>query len=297
MERSKWEVIECGIDYITLTAKTPHSIQKLKLWSDTQFFQQQRLGNKLKPSGPMGYDGFQCGPVFGGARVDGFMLRVSGPTAQQAFMDCCSNDVHTTRIDLQFTARIKPFPEDLAIVLADQTIENRKTLDGKNWSKLHLHKTFGDGDTLNIGKRGCRQFGRVYNKYAESADSSYIDCWRFEVEYKQEMAPLVAAWCKTQEGLCQIGVRAYSQFLAWGVPLPVLFDGDYIAPITIGKHKTDAERKMQWLHKQVAPTIRWLMANGYEDALEDWQTQWYDEDVEVPRMTRELTQVKELEGK
>jgi hypothetical protein len=100
------------------------------------------------------------------------------------------------------------------------------------------------------------------------------------VEYKQEMAPLIAAWCKTPGALGQIGVRAYSQFIEWGVPLPVLFDGDYVAPISIGKHNSDAETKLAWLHRQVAPTIRWLAQNGYEEAVDEWRRDWYNEGVE-----------------
>jgi DNA relaxase NicK len=280
METKDWTLIESGYDYVTMTAKTSEDIMLLKNWADTAMLKIHLQGNEIKPSSPMGYVGWQVGAVFGGSRHDGYMLRVSGAGAAEAFLACYSGSVRVTRLDIQVTLRCSVDYDRYAEDLAQATFSNRKTLTGKNWPKLNLHNAFGEGDTLKVGKRHCRRYGRIYNKWMETGEEYYRNCWRFEVEYKRQMATIYADALRGCNDLREIGVRTFDQLSGWGVPYPICSMASNGEPLAGPKKETDADRKLRWIKKQVTPTIGWLREMGYEGELADLIAGWYTDDVQ-----------------
>lgn len=276
MESANWEVQGAGIDYITLTGSSPKGMKVLKDYADAQFLHLERLGFHVKPSAPMGYQGWQVGPVFGGARQDGYMLRVSGQDAQQAYQACFCDYVHCTRLDLQLTLRSLPGLPGWAKWSAYGIDSLRSQAKPCNWARPHFHDNFGHGDTLNIGARQSDKYGRLYDKEMESLDPNYERCWRYEVEYKGDYAVSYARRLATSSNISQDSAAiVLGQWQAWCVPTPKV-SITVATPLAIDTIETDLDRKLAWLHKQVAPTVRKLAEAGRHEDIDKWLAACYD---------------------
>lgn len=275
MDTANWEVHSSGIDYVTLTASSPRGIHILKEYADARFAFLERQGFHVKHSAPMGYSGWQVGPVFGGARQDGYMIRVSGQDAQEAFQACWCEYVNITRLDLQLTLRSYPGLPMWAKWSAYQIETLRSTSQQCNWAKPHYHDHFGHGDTLNIGSRQSEKYGRLYDKEMESLDPDYERCWRYEVEYKGSSAQAYAKEMMDAQSISQRAAQVVlGQFAAWCVPLPKV-SLDKTDPLTIDKIESDVERKLNWLRKQVAPTVRKIIELGGQAEIDEWVRSCY----------------------
>lgn len=275
MEKANWEVHGSGIDYVTLTAKSPHGIKILKEYADARFSFLERSGFSIKPSSPMGYSGWQVGSTFGGIRSDGYMLRVSGQDAQEAFSTCFCEYTHITRLDVQLTVRSWPGMPQWAKWSAYQIESVRSSMDQQHWAKPHFHDNFGNGDTLNIGARQSDKYGRLYDKEMESLDPNYERCWRYEVEYKGDYASMYAKELKASKDISRRCAEiVLGQWSSWGVPIPSV-KIEKATPIIIDRIETDVERKLAWLHRQVAPTIRMLVQAGATEGIDEWLRSCY----------------------
>jgi hypothetical protein len=265
-----------GVDYVTLTAKTPASIGKLKMYGDAQVALLEREGFHVKPSRPMGYDGWQVGPVFLGARFDGFMLRVSGQMAHEAAR-LWDEDIHCTRLDVQAT--LKHFPAwspwgkiSLGVAEAYQKANPRRG----GYPHGRLEDGRGKGDTVKVGSRTSDRYGRLYDKEKESLDPVYDGCWRYEVEYKGDYALLA---CRTlrasQFSAREAGRMALAEYKAWGYPIPET-ELQMCEPLAVDSPKSDVERRKAWLRRQVGPTILSLLAQGEVAFVDSWVASLYN---------------------
>ncbi len=128
------------------------------------------------------------------------------------------------------------------------------------------------GETLYIGSRRSDQFGRLYDKAAEEANTALFGRkWRYEVEYKDRRAQNVMKALIEPEK--RVPLPALIQNAVWWWfderNIPPLFDRAYnqrVAFETSGKI-TDTSRQLTWLTKQVQPTVKRLLAQGEEDAV------------------------------
>jgi len=261
-------LVSSGLDWITCTTDLDQGYKHIRSIFERVASQRERLGDKPKAGGFQGYAGHSCGPVFLGKRDDGALLKVSGEVAGNVWPAINHDLVHFTRLDQQATVRlVDDFPE-LAQVLADlryaQWYENRpeprKETD-KIKPKQRHEGGYGEGDTLYIGSRGSPRFGRVYDKAAESGDAWFERCWRFEVEFKRVMAPLVADVLRGAPNPQELGLSILKgQFEDWGIQCPVNATELLVAG-SIGRREPDNDRSLAWLRDQVSPTVERLLGS------------------------------------
>jgi len=272
---ANWLVQGAGVDYVTMTANTPATILWLKRYADAQFAMLEADGFHVKPSKPMGYDGWQCGPVFGGARVDGYMLRVSGQAANEAF-GLWHEDIHITRLDVQATLKSIPGqPEwgkwSIAMAEANQSARPRRG----GYPHARLEDGRGKGDTVKVGSRTSDRYGRLYDKEMESLSPEYEGCWRYEIEYKGDYAVMAARHLRAASSLTSAaGALALAEYRNWQFDVPGVSLED-ARPLAIDEPKSDVDRQKSWLRRNVGPTILRLLVGGEHAFVDNWIAELY----------------------
>jgi DNA relaxase NicK len=266
-----YEVMEAGVDYLTISA-LPHQVAVIKKAAAKLCGQRERLGDQGKSSSALGYDGIQVGPVFFGIREDNRgLLRVSGPTAGEAFALVGKLGLHFTRIDIQMTIRPAGGLDnpDLAKTVLRESNERRAAKPVKNYAHVRLIDGNGRGDTAMIGSRSSGRYGRIYDKAAESGDERYDRCWRYELEFKQEYADEVRdilSQCVDVEGA--VVDIIHTQMHIWEVP-SFINRAHSKALRGAPSLPTDNERSLHWLRTQVLPTYKRLQEAGMQAELDE----------------------------
>lgn len=281
MDNIKWIFHSSGIDWLTLTFSKETAQNGLEEIIFKHMEQKERDGDEFKPGSALGYDGFRAGSIFYGVRADGCMLRVSGITASELFGAIGGYNVRCTRIDIQSTYKCIPGMPMWAAWQASLVEGLRAEKKPCNWPKLTHINGFGQGDTVTVGSRSSDKYGRIYDKEMESLDPDYQGCWRYEVEYKGDYAQACFEALSKGGSLprnCESLVS--SQFALWCLPVPMVAPDD-VSALVLPRETTDAARRLAWLRKQVMPTIKKLLAQGYDKEIDEWLKDCYDTFVDV----------------
>lgn len=253
-----------GVDAITVVGQDHHSA--LLFYNEyenvkTRLDQQEKQD---KPWGMHGYRGKQCGSVRVGLKDDKTILMVTGPQAERVFAVSRTVAVKYTRIDLQVTLKLETPVRMWAYnhYHSDNLTSVRER--GKMYMSLINSPT---GDTLYLNKRTSPTFGRMYDKSREY-EEVLGKVWRFEVEAKEEhcdklgrileylgeyedvAADYVAGWYSDREVCVPVGIRD-------GISLPKL-----------AEKITSNAQKLEWLRRQVAPSIQELIQVGLREDVE-----------------------------
>lgn len=271
-----WVHHSSGVDYLRVTAPDEATGAKLKSMFTLAAIRKQAEGYEQNVANRLGYNGWVAGPWFYGVRDDGFMLQVSGPDSGTAMAQIKGYDVNCTRIDVQHTLQCACYLPLWGGRQAILTNSARVEAGGQNWAKIRHLNTFGEGDTVTIGSRSSDKYGRLYDKAIEALDPYYERCWRYEVEYKGIYAP--AAYARLQAGqdlAADAAGLVGAQFAAWLMPLPIMQGvGDFRLPADTTK--SDRARKLEWIRKQVVPTMVKLLDLGAEEELDEIIKTVYD---------------------
>jgi DNA relaxase NicK len=258
-----------GVDWLTITAKSPDARRAMMLESERLADALQQIGEELRDWRFCGYVGKRIGSLRYGFRSDSSLIMLSGQDAfanWQAFVDMAEN---VTRLDLAVTVETDiPWIGLVSRLYAWMTYDNPdgRATDGRKITKIENN---AGGATLYIGSRASDQYGRLYDKAAESGIEELRQrLWRYEVEFKRDRAG------KALKGL----VRAYRESAVDHVQAirntvwtwfdcrncPPIFDrnGDALS-LELEARVTSTEATLQWLSRQVAPSIARLATAGY----------------------------------
>lgn len=254
--------VEAAVDYVTLTARPGVGAELLGRIYNSHRQMLVPDGFHVKPLRLMGYEAEKCGPLTYGWRHDGFILRVSGPRANDIVGAIDTKIVNCTRIDVQLTFKVYTNKDAHIKAVFEATKQLNSTRTGGRPAKIKLIDGNGDGDTMMIGSRQSARYGRIYDKAAESLDPNYSNCIRYEVEYKDELANACLLRIQTaSNGAQALREVVSSQFAAWGVPVPIeATSSDALA--WVPREESDAERSERWLFAQVLPTLVRLIDSG-----------------------------------
>jgi hypothetical protein len=264
------EYIEGGIDWLTLTLPADEPTGELWIQQGLRVIDTiGRGGYEIKPRSMQGYYGASAGNCFVGSREDGHMMQLTGAHANDHFASVFRLDAHVSRIDVQCTAKFKVMPTNIAIRSYGDASTNNKTLPEGRRRRLVIIRGNDGGDTFYLGSPSSDQRGRIYNKAVQSESPKYARCWRYEVVYRNDLAtqlsrtvpyPLEtrAKWAEEmvyrwydKRGVHNCGIdHEIDVYLPLSSPIP-----------------SDVERKLNWLHKQVGPTVRYLIEAGYRDTI------------------------------
>lgn len=255
-------LVGAGIDWLTLTATTEPAATHLILEGEKTHYSEEGDGNESVPWRAQGYVGTKRGETAYGRRADGAILVLSGPNAHARLDIAAYAGVRCTRADVQATYRLR---NDRGGVALHEYLDALERPDSaRNGAKLTLITGSDGGSTMYVGSRRSDAYARLYDKWVESGGTYPVGSWRWEVEFKGELAGNVVT--------CMLGAADRSRaavdimrnyFMERGFPAPGVPYGT-ILPGPIHRATTDRERKLEWLRSQCRPSVDWLRAVGAE---------------------------------
>lgn len=258
-----------GIDWITAFCGKDWSDN---IWPDFDTLDalaSDQLGAREEAWAKQGFLGTKHGCVAAGERSDGTLREVTGGTANR-YCEMVADSYHLlrpSRLDIAFTFRLRAHRRALAssyYATGSSSRGGRCRPRGRS-----LYTSTEGGETLYIGSATSDTRIRLYDKDAEQKGKEpYERCWRFELQLRRGAAQTVwAAYHNSQDrsrtlrGFCkaQCEREAILGFIDW--------DSDGIKLAAPERPAPELERRLEWLSKQVAPTVRDLTAQGYLPAV------------------------------
>lgn len=261
------EVVAAGVDWITATANRQAGAGLLAnvAWMTVQ--RAARNGAKLRKWRWNDYVGQATEHAAWGIREDSVCCRLSSWVACTYWRDVYQAARKVTRLDVQVTVRPEPPEPRLALEHGDECA---------NWAqhrprppKILKREGIPAGHSVDIGKGSSAQYGRIYDKYAESGDDQWVDCWRYEVEVKDRLATRLAdALGAEQHAERACVVYVHDWFAGRGIR-PVFSRRGGVVRLAREGATDPVPRRLKWLTEQVAPAIAELCATGH--AVEAWK--------------------------
>lgn len=255
---SACELVSSGIDWITCVTKDPKRTGNML--ESAVYLARERVesGFRQKGWGMAGFSGFATSGVQFGQRNHEGIVRLSGEVSHLLWRKYYEMADSVTRLDVECTTR--------GSRLADKRVK-RHWQQARRFERrapqrgtVTLITGARTGNTLYLGKRSSLQYGRAYDKGAESKRPEYANCVRYEVEMKGEIAARCAADLYAGFGLENAYIPIVSGFFSSrGISFPLEGPGKSyktcrILPTELGR--------LRWLQNQVQPTVRHLVACG-----------------------------------
>lgn len=263
-------IVSAGVDYLTLTATAAHN--QAALWEHGESFMAHMVegqGAEVKPAEVMGYRGFQVEAVMLGKRDDSVMLRASSDTADDLWRFVLQRERcwNVRRIDAQVTGQFADDREGYGRTVEAQALAHRERQKSGSHGRIETHRGNGRGDSCTIGARSSGRYLRCYDKTREQRNEVAPGLWRWEVEYKAELAvktaELVSCAASSRGAIIAL---VESEFKRKGVNVPWR-SGEALRVPTVGLGKTDDEKRLRWLIMQVKPVVGRLVKAYGQDVI------------------------------
>src|SRR5882672_300149 len=253
-------IVSAGIDYISATMAYGENgaIERL---SDN--------GDPINHTKRNGYTGFAVGGSFIGEGLQGYFCNISGERAQDGFSVVSKYSPHYSRFDVQCTVR-KPATGRFTAGIARSAVAVSNTKLGKQSQRnATLIEDLRGGATCYVCSKKSEQFARIYNKDVESGEERYKDCWRYEVQLKNNLATQAAGLFKTSEYTQP--EQSASFVRQWlkkrGVAVPWTAAAELHALPSEVNNPSDVDNRLRWLREQVQPSLRRLIKLGLRDSI------------------------------
>ena len=257
-----------GVDYFTITCQLSNAEQ---VWKQAKRIAQDLDGAlKQRQWRFFGYQGFVYSAgssghfAYGdsGSELQGAIVQASGEMAQRYVTTFFMDVARWSRIDLTVDCELKTPEPTLCLGYYDWIIANT----GKSRRYSLIQSNLG-GQTLYVGSRASEEFGRVYDKGAESGGGFPLGAlWRYEVELKGDAAKsaassLMSHTLRQSSTTHAIAVTVFDWFDRRNVPPRFsrrLSDGLDLKAVATNR----GSDRLVWLRKQVSPTVRDMLASG-----------------------------------
>jgi DNA relaxase NicK len=267
---SQGEVIDAGIDYLSLTMRNDNpNVQAWHNAANAYLQEISALGVEMNASRRLGYEGYSVGGSFVGMRERDATAIFSGERAKSAFDRLYRNDTHVSRLDIQVSFRFNVTNNNVAQVARNSVSRANNTISAARQRNATLMEDLRGGATCYVGTRTSEQFARIYNKDAESGAKEYERVWRYEVQLKNKLAvklaEQVASATYTSSNHALVFVKQWLSHR--GVSTPWKADAELLPLPKTSKPDTQIEAKLDWLRTQVRPALRVLLKYGLRDAI------------------------------
>lgn len=264
------ERVTSGLDWISASYSADAIDYELIIdrWQQL-LIEQVESDYKAQPAYLNGYQGARTRYLFFGTRDDGCHIQVTSGMADELFPAIWRDGVHFSRIDMQTTIKYdKEIPDEAAKIYSNINRRNRDLPANKRITSRYFTSNRG-GSTVYIGSGKSRQYGRIYDKYAESGEERYRHAWRYEIVLKDNLATHIAQKTPfSHDRRAQTAINyTYEWFRARGIRIRALSNVEWVSIDTPEIPPSDAASKLKWLETQVAPSVRWLTERGYRDSV------------------------------
>jgi hypothetical protein len=252
-----------GVDALTYTTRT--GLGAVAINAILLDYMEQYPDLEKKAFTFQGAKGFSMGSMRYAARRDRFgrlewaILMMTGNEAGN-LLRFRELDLKPTRVDLRVDVVLREcvpdLPEKLFAVRKDES-------DGR------LIKSLTGMTYYPTEKRGATYYGRIYDKSPEyGRDLGFV--FRFEVEVKREAAASLVdnMLVSRNDGEMEQYIQDTTFGIFWDkwrVPSPK----PGIKPVInyVSGSISSPEKKLEWLRRNVAPTVKYLSRMGYNDEL------------------------------
>ena len=175
-----------GVDWLSASCNSARGMQALMDWRDERFTALVGEGNQLKHLHAHGRRGWAVGGASLLLGRNDVLVVLSGDRAREDWRLVAGAATNISRLDLQATTGPGAGGRHLA-ERSYRTLAGFPPRRGKRPAASLLTTSKG-AETLYLGQRISDQFGRLYDKGAESGDAHYSGCWRYEVVLKRRYA-------------------------------------------------------------------------------------------------------------
>lgn len=250
-----------GVDWITVVGLDEAKLGSLLQLGHDLVTVGMRRGFERRGWGMSGFSGFASSGVQYGVRGKEVIVRLSGDLAHTHWRKAYALGTNCTRVDFECTTRVDG-DADARVARAYAAARRHSRRKANGPTVAFITSTRG-GNTCYLGSRHSQAFGRVYNKHAQSRESRWSNCVRYEVELKSDLCSRTISHVDRQRVPdVEIAGRVLGFFRGRGVPLELPTDA--LTPMVVPRSITDHERQLRWLGEQCGPTLRRLLACGME---------------------------------
>lgn len=274
-------VVAAAVDWLTMSTNGSGDYAALLSWRDRRFAVLDAEGHRETQFSSHGYQYRQRGQVAVGSNGRGGVCTVSGDEAGASWRDLSRIAANVARVDLAITGRTDAPTRTLARE-GYRAVDSAPRRRGRP-VQVTLISSQDRGDTLYVGSKKSDQLGRLYDKDRESRDTAYKDCWRWEVQYRNDPALLaVRGLERAEDAEATIGATVRGWFTQRGVSAPFRAAGAALDCRPARQLPSD-ERWLEWARKSVQPRAKLLVQRygwryvaecltGHIATYEDWET-------------------------
>jgi hypothetical protein len=242
------------------------------IWFDLCHLQElaeSEHGARELPWAKQGFAGRSRGRVSAGEREDGTLREVTGPLAHR-YSEMVAGDYHLvrpSRLDIAFTFRLQTYQPELA-----RSYYGKGNSSHGGAFRPRQRRFFSNqqgGETLYIGSVSSDGMLRLYDKQEEQKGHGlYERCWRLELQTRREKARVLWTTLNSSEDR-ERTVRGIlkSECEREGILGFVDWDSSAVKLAAPDRPAQYLERRLEWLERQVMPTVRELTQEGYGAAV------------------------------
>ncbi len=260
--------VSAGVDWLTATYKIENGLEKPRDIALGLAEVEQSAGEFARPLSWKGYEGFQCGHLLYGERMDGSVVQVSGVLAcahWQRLFECASN---VTRVDLQGTFRIDGEPKTVITNHYRQMKQHALKFARAPQPALFIGRD--DSRTVYTGSPASDRKGRIYDKGLESGMVQFQNCVRYELVLQKKRALAVArGLSRDVSDFPRIAKTSLSFFEHRGAHVECLAnsytDVETIVSSNSRRKQSNCDEVLKWLSMAVAPSVSRLVNRGLLD--------------------------------
>jgi hypothetical protein len=253
-----------SVDWLTMTCKRSGSRNSVELIASNFLRDSAETGSDVGQWERYGYQGWYCNGMRWGRREQDDILQLSSDTAGLLWNSYLIYADNVSRVDLAVTLK---FAYNFADFISHQwNLIKEKSSETNPHRTYHRTEGLKEGYTIYVGSRASANFGRLYDKQAESKNAEHwLNTLRWEVEFKKPLAWEVGQeLMSTGGGGNYIYQRVYRWFTDRDISVPNL-DLGVIDKLSVPRRLMPDEKRLEWLNHQVRPTVEKLAHKGRKD--------------------------------
>jgi len=258
-----YAVRSVGVDWISATATGQRVRQAVARTAKRLLDAEAGADNNPRAWRWKGYVGQQCGAVTAGERADSYFCQVSGHSASLYWLALLDHPVNVTRLDLQVTVGGVPPKADLARAEWERIDADGNLQRQAGWRSWIT--TRPTGSTLYVGSPKSDRRLRLYDKHAEDPLGHPPGCWRYELQARRDVAGSIAAALSGSDRCTDAILGTVHKCFRSRAVVPHFRPAAGGVLGNVPRARSDAERRLLWLSRQVRPTVDWLRDRGYGD--------------------------------
>lgn len=181
-----YTVMSSGLDWLTCTEQAELGHSNLSALALEELEKRKRAGGRITSAFRFGFQGHKTDGLFYGRRDGESCVVLSGPESPPLAKQLIPLATNVSRLDMQVTIWTHGEEPDLSLH-GFRTLERSSPKNGRRSSVTLIH-SLPAGDTLNVNKRVSDACGRLYDKAAESKMGTPKTIWRYECEFKRDLA-------------------------------------------------------------------------------------------------------------